>query len=36
MRFVPSLIVTEEEIHKCVDIIESCLSIMDKEIGTVH
>lgn len=28
VRFVPSLTVTEEEVGKCVDILESCLGIL--------
>ena len=31
VRFVPSLIVTEEEIEKCVDILESCLVVLNRE-----
>lgn len=31
VRFVPSLVVTEEEIEKCVDILESCLVVLNRE-----
>ncbi|KAI5481786.1 hypothetical protein MNV49_000063 [Pseudohyphozyma bogoriensis] len=31
IRFVPSLIVTEKEIEKCVDILESCLVVLNRE-----
>lgn len=31
IRFVPSLVVTEKEIEKCVDILESCLVVLNRE-----
>ena len=31
VRFVPSLIVTEEEIGKCCDILESCLKVLSED-----
>ncbi|GAA5982848.1 hypothetical protein JCM5350_003007 [Sporobolomyces pararoseus] len=31
VRFVPSLVVTEEEVEKCVDTLESCLIVMNRE-----
>ncbi|GAA5910134.1 aspartate aminotransferase family protein [Sporobolomyces salmoneus] len=31
VRFVPSLIVTEEEVERCVDTLESCLVVMNRE-----
>lgn len=31
VRFVPSLVVTEEEIEKCVDVLESCLVVLNRE-----
>lgn len=33
VRFVPSLIVKEEEVDRCCDIIESCLTVMEGELG---
>ncbi|GAA5915065.1 hypothetical protein JCM6882_006771 [Rhodosporidiobolus microsporus] len=31
VRFVPSLTVSEEEIEKCVDVLESCLVVLNRE-----
>lgn len=31
IRFVPSLVVTEDEIDKCVDVLESALVVLDRE-----
>lgn len=31
VRFVPSLIVTQDEVNRCVDILESCLTVMARE-----
>jgi acetylornithine aminotransferase len=31
VRFVPSLVVTEEEIEQCVDVLESCLVVLNRE-----
>lgn len=31
VRFVPSLVVSEEEVEKCVDTLESCLIVMNRE-----
>lgn len=31
VRFVPSLVVTEQEVEQCVDTLESCLVVMNRE-----
>lgn len=31
IRFVPSLIVTDKEIERCVDVLESCLVVLNRE-----
>ncbi|GAA6026154.1 hypothetical protein JCM11491_001703 [Sporobolomyces phaffii] len=31
VRFVPSLVVTEQEVERCVDTLESCLVVMNRE-----
>ncbi|GAA5825627.1 hypothetical protein JCM10212_003582 [Sporobolomyces blumeae] len=31
VRFVPSLVVTEEEVERCVDTLESCLVLLNRE-----
>ena len=31
IRFVPSLVVDEAEIEKCVDVLESCLIVLNRE-----
>ncbi|GAA5839281.1 hypothetical protein JCM11251_006026 [Rhodosporidiobolus azoricus] len=31
VRFVPSLTVSEEEVEKCVDVLESCLVVLNRE-----
>jgi len=31
VRFVPSLVVSEEEVERCVDTLESCLIVMNRE-----
>lgn len=33
IRLVPSLTVSEEEVGRCMDVIESCLNVMEGELG---
>lgn len=33
IRFVPSLVLTAEEAGKCMDVLESCLVVLEKELA---